>query len=418
MNLAVHLQGSRIGTLISGTGPDFRFEYTPETVAMAGTGSIVLSESLPVQTGPFETGPSRAYFEGLLPESSRREEIARRLRVSQNDGFRLLAEIGRECAGAVTIVPEEEQPDGPGDGSVEWLSPEQLADLVDQLPSRPLGIDIGAGKLRLSLAGVQRKLALVREGERFGIPGGDTPSTDLVKPQYSDEYPDIAVNEMFCMSVAAAIGIHAARSELKTLSGRICLISHRFDREEVDDHAVRVHQEDLCQALGISPNLKYQGDGGPGFPEFRRLLERIGRRADVLNMVRAAVLNFTLGNSDAHGKNFAVLHSDDGRRLAPLYDVVSTAVYDLDDAMAMAIGDNFDPDSISLADWLDMSHDCDLNPDRFFKLVRETSLAVHGAAEGMLERSREEGWVVPVLEEIVAVSRRRSAGVAAQIEAR
>jgi serine/threonine-protein kinase HipA len=417
MMLDVYLYGQPVGTLRAGKGLDFSFQYSAAVARDAGPGAVVLSESLHVQPEPFGPMATRNYFEGLLPEGARRDEIARRLRVSPNDAFRLLSALGRDCAGAVSIVPEEAAATA-APFQIQWLEPTQLEELVDELPKRPLGIDAGKGKLRLSLAGVQRKLALVREDDRFGLPGDDDPSTVLVKPQFDDEYPDLVANEMFCLSIARAIGIPAARTEMTAIGGRPCLISHRFDRTETDRGRERVHQEDLCQALGIPSNLKYQSDSGPGFPEFRRLLERIGRGADVRTMVRAAALNYTLGNSDAHGKNFAILFAPGGRRLAPLYDIVSTAVYDLQDDMAMSVGDAFAPEAAGLADWLDMSYDCDLPPDRFFALVRETSIEVRVAAEAQLARARSDGWHAPILDEIEAVAIRRSERVAGAIDSR
>ncbi len=417
MNLAVHLHGQQVGVLRRGIGTDFTFEYLPAIVAAAGEGAIVLSQSLPVRAEPFDPIPTRTYFEGLLPEGARREEIARRLRISSNDGFALLADLGRDCAGAVSIFPEGED-EAAADGAVDWLSRKRLEELVEELPRRPLGVDAGAGRMRLSLAGVQRKLALVSDGDRFGLPGA-TPSSVLVKPEYDDEFPNLVANELFCLTVARAVGIPTARTEMTTIGDRTCLISHRFDRDERDGRPLRLHQEDLCQALGVPTNLKYQADSGPGFPQFRWLLGQIGRGADVATMVRAAALNYTLGNSDAHGKNFAILFAADGRRLAPLYDVVSTAAYEsLNTEMAMSIGDVFEPAEVELPDWLDMSHDCDLAPDRFFGLVRATALEVRGAAEAELERAQAGAGAPPVLERIVAVAARRSQRIAVAIDAR
>jgi serine/threonine-protein kinase HipA len=416
--LAVYLHGTRIGSLLPGTATDYSFRYSEEVVKVAGVGTIVLSQSLPVRAEAFDPAATRSFFEGLLPESTRREELARELQVSVHDSYTLLAEIGRDCAGAVVVVPEQEAPQSQESG-VEWLSDNQLSVLIEELPRRPLGIHRSGGKLRLSLAGVQRKLALVRdETGRFGEPVGEVPSTHLIKPQYGDEFPDLAVNEMFCMKVAAAIGLPTADTELITIGGRSCLISSRFDRAEKEGRTVRLHQEDLCQALGIPANLKYEVHSGPGFQLFRRLLEGIGRGADVRKMVRAAVLNFVLGNSDAHGKNFAILFADDGRQLAPLYDVVSTAVYDLDRDMAMAIGSNFDPDSVHLEDWLDMSADCDLAPNRLFPIVRETAVEVNEAVGIVAARADEEGWHAPVINDIGAVAEHRSTRIEREIERR
>jgi serine/threonine-protein kinase HipA len=203
---------------------------------------------------------------------------------------------------------------------------------------------------------------------------------------------------------------------LTTIAGRKCLVSRRFDRDVSTTGTARLHQEDLCQAIGIPTNLKYESDSGPGFQQFRWLLQVIGRGADVNAMVRSAVLNFTLGNSDAHGKNFAILFAAGGRRLAPLYDIVSTAAYDLDDAMAMAIGGNFEPESVLLVDWMDMSADCDLAPGPFFALVRETALEVHRCAADIAVRARAGGWHEPIVDEIVAIAARRSELIAAALK--
>ncbi|MGE5281086.1 MAG: HipA domain-containing protein [Chloroflexota bacterium] len=418
MSLDVYLQGVRVGTLEQGSGTDYAFAYAPETVAAAGEGAIVLSHSLPVRGEPFDPIATRTFFEGLLPEGSRREEIARELRISPNDSYRLLEEIGHDCAGAVVVLPAGSSPRSSG-GSVDWLGDEELASMVEELPRRPLGIKRREGRMRLSLAGVQRKLTLIRSGSgAFGRPGADAPSTHLIKPQYDGEYPDLAYNEMFCMRVAACVGLPVAETGLELIGDRPCLISRRFDRSTDGATTVRLHQEDLCQALGVPTNLKYQHDLGPGFRRFRELLREIGRGADVRTMVRAATLNFVLGNSDAHGKNFAILFAELGRQLAPLYDVVSTAVYELPDDLAMAIGGNYEPETVRLADWLDMSADCDLAPEPFLALVRATALEVRECAEGVADLARAEGWHVALIDAIVEVAKRRCALVESEIDAR
>ena len=430
MSLDVYLHGAKVAVLEPGTGTDYTLAYTPETVAAAGEGAIVLSQSLPVRAEPYDPIATRTFFEGLLPESARRQQIATELKISPNDSYRLLEKIGRDCAGAIVIFPAGTAL-GLDDPVVEWMDDDELARMVDELPRRPLGITRRDGKMRLSLAGVQRKLTLIRsESGAYGRPGADAPSTHLIKPQYDSEFPDLAHNEMFCMRVAACLGLPAAETSLETIAGRSCLVSRRFDRSTDGAATVRLHQEDLCQALSIPANLKYQRDLGPGFHQFRELLQEIGRGADVRTMVRAAVLNFVLGNSDAHGKNFAILFAERGRQLAPLYDVVSTAVYEsaetadldedmqLDDEMAMSIGTNFSPETVELADWLDMGFECDLATEPFLALVRETALEVRECAAGVVNLARAEGWHVSLIDEIVAISERRSALIENQIDPR
>jgi serine/threonine-protein kinase HipA len=418
MSLDVYLRGVQIGILAPGGGTDYTFAFNPETVEEAGEGAVVLSHFLPVREGPFDPIQTRTFFEGLLPEGARREEIARELRISPNDSYRLLEALGRDCAGAVVILPEGTVLEEAG-GSIDWLSDEELEKMVEDLPRRPLGVRRRKGKMRLSLAGVQRKLTLIRSGSgAFGRPDADAPSTHLIKPQYDSEYPDLAYNETFCMRVAGCLGLPVADTELETIGERPCLISRRFDRSQDGTEMVRLHQEDLCQALGIPANLKYEQDLGPGFRRFRELLQAIGRGADVRTMVRAATLNFVLGNSDAHGKNFAILFAELGRQLAPLYDIVCTAVYDVDDELAMAIGGNYEPEAVRLVDWLDMSSDCDLAPAPFLALVRSTATETRDCAESVVGLARAEGWHVPLLDEIVEVVARRSALIASEIDAR
>jgi len=415
MSLDVHLDGRRIGSLERATGTDYVFAYAPELLAEAGEGAIVLSNSLPVRTEAFGPIETRAFFDGLLPEESRRNEIARELRVDAGDGYALLAEIGRDCAGAVVIVPAGTGVKT-GEGSVSWLREETLEELVERLPTRPLGVRRDGGKMRLSLAGVQRKLTLIRSGSgQFGEPRSDAPSTHLLKPEYGDEYPGLAHNEVFCMRVARCAGLPVPETELLSIAGRSCLLSTRFDRSSDGATTTRLHQEDLCQALGVSSNLKYQVHGGPGFRHLRELLAETGRGADVETAVRAATCNFVLGNADAHGKNFAILFAEGGRRLAPLYDIVCTAVYDLDQEMAMSIGDTFDPAAVTRLDWVDMSHDCDLRVEAFLRVVLETAHRVRDCAESVVALSRAEGWHAPIIDEVVELVRRRSAMVDAEV---
>jgi len=415
MSLDVYLHSSRIGTLTRATGTDYSFSYLRELVSEVGEGRIVLSQSLPVRGEPYDPIATRTFFDGLLPEDSRRDEVARELRVDSSDGYALLREIGRDCAGAVVIVPEGKV-DGQRTGTVSWLNDEALADLVERLPTRPLGIRRKEGRMRLSLAGAQRKLTLIRSGSgQFGEPQADAPSTHLIKPQYGDEYPDIVFNEMFCMRVAKCLGLPVAETEVAIIAERPCLISTRFDRSSSGTATTRLHQEDMCQAIGVSTNLKYQEHGGPGFRQLHDLLLEIGRGPDVEIMVRAAVTNFVLGNSDAHGKNFAILFTESGRRLAPLYDVVCTAVYDLDDAMAMSIGDVFDPSKVTHSDWVDMSHDCDLRVETFLELVLGTAGRILNCVTSVAGLAKAEGWHVPMINRIVEVAKERTASITAEL---
>ncbi len=402
--LAVYLADKRIGTITPSRDAQYVFAYTPEIVA-AVRGEAVLSMSLPVRAELFDEVASRPFFEGILPEGDIREQIAARLKLSRQNSFGLLAALGRDCAGAVVIMPEGRLL-GASRGSVLWLNADELVRLVEELPRSPLGVGVGKGRPRLSLAGVQHKAVLIRSPSgAWGTPTENAPSTHLLKPQYpTSDFEDIVFNERFCMRVAECAGLPVVRTDLADIGGLPVLVVERFDRSTDGVSTLRLHQEDLCQALGITPALKYQAESGPDLGLVCALLRERSVRggADVLTVVRAALVNFVLGNSDAHGKNFAVLYAEEGPRLAPLYDIVSVCVYDnVDRDMAMAIGDRFDPDGVIEADWLDLSYDCGISHTELVRVRRMLATRVPECARNVAALAKTEGWHRPVIDRIV-----------------
>ena len=413
MSLTVYLGRRSVGTLAptDETG-QYSFTYQAEAIDAADNR---LSVSLPVRKAEFSPMESRPFFEGLLPERGVRETIAARLRVSAENSYRLLRELGRDCAGAVVVLPEEEALE-PAAGGVEWLREKDLVALIEELPRRPLGVS-GDRRVRLSLAGLQRKAVLIRSATgEFGLPTEDAPSTHLLKPEYADSpYPDLVANEHFCMRVADCAGFPAARSELLTIEGRSCLLVERFDRTTDGLTTVRVHQEDMCQALGRLPSQKYEDEGGPGFAQICELLREESRRAgqDVLTFVRSAVLNFLLGNADAHAKNFGLLYAENGVQLAPIYDVVSTAIYDdVDNRVAMAIGGESDPANVSATAWVDFSQEVGISAAQFERERMAVADRVVACAKELVRVAKTEGWHRPVCDRIagVAATRREAFG--------
>jgi len=330
----------------------------------------------------------------------------------------LLAALGADCAGAVVLRPEDEGSDGESEPSVRALAEGELNTLIDELPRRPLGVDLEPGDVRLSLGGIQDKLVLVRlaSGE-FGQPLGGAPSTCLLKPDYG-RYEDLAVNEAFCMRAAAGAGLDAAVTEVVQVGATPCLYVERFDREEdVEGRVFRLHQEDACQALGILPSAKYEANGGPSVAQVVALLRGLGssRAAlDVNRFLKAVLFNFLLGNSDAHGKNFAFLYDrSTGVRLAPLYDVLSTAIYpELTERMAMSIGGVEQPADVDMSAWERLAVESGLG-GQLPALVKRWSADVIVAVQEVRQAAEEEGWHRPVIDRIVETcwSRRAQLGV-------
>ena len=313
-----------------------------------------ISHSLPLRADPYGKRQLRPFFAGLLPEESQRQRIAEYLGLAESDDFSMLEAIGGECAGALEIIPHGKSPHG----ETDFLSPcgdERLLEIVKSLPYRPMLA--GETRLRLSLAGAQSKLPVVFKDGRFYLPENGTPSTHILKPELSEWFKGIVANEHCCMTLARTIGVPAAETRIINIDDIPCLLVTRYDRvvDSASGRTRRIHQEDFCQALGRPPEQKYQSDGGPLAREIARLI-RDGWSSmpakDILAFVDLVVFNAIIGNADAHGKNYSMLHNGRNRRLAPGYDLVSTVFWPaLASSPAMKIGGSDSINSILSGHW-------------------------------------------------------------------
>jgi serine/threonine-protein kinase HipA len=407
VSLRVFWDGALVGRLtrVDERTREYAFAYTDTARA--------ISLSLPTAQTEFKPVESRPFFEALLPEGAVRDQIAGQLKLAAGDSYGLLAALGRDCAGALQIVESKRMSDAP---DVLWLDDGAMDQFIADLPSHPLGLTAEDGRLRLSLAGVQRKAVVIRDAEgRFGRPLNGMPSTHILKPDLAEGgYPAIAINEYFCMRLAARCGLNVAAVELATFADRPCLVVERFDRDRSAQPARRPHQEDLCQALGLTPDFKYQLPDWrlPSFLALADLLDRHGARpgADRLAAAEAAVFHFLVGNSDVHAKNMALLHEPDGIRLAPLYDVVSTCAYpELNRDLAMGIGGAFDPDEVNLVVWDDFAGDLGLQPGAFVGRRERLAKLAMTHADDLRDEARADGWHHEILDAIVTLIGQRAA---------
>lgn len=415
MSLGVYWDRRQVGTLqrIDERSREYFFAYAPNA-------SRPISLSMPIERERFDSAESRPFFEALLPEGAVRDQIASQLKLAASDSFGLLAELGSDCAGALQIVESARMSQTP---AVQWLQERELQQLIEEIPRHPLGIQRDDERLRLSLAGVQHKAVLVRDSDgRFGRPLYGMPSTHILKPELpggghlgpaDGGYPGLAVNEYFCMRLARRCGLPSASVELHTFARRPCLVVERFDRDLARWPPDRLHQEDLCQALGITPDFKYQHRGWAR-PSYRGLAELLKAHSlapgvDRLAGAHAAVFHFLLGNADAHAKNVSLLHFAGGVRLAPLYDVVSTAAYPwLNRELALSVGDELDPDVISSVHWSDLAEDFELNASAFARSRRQLAQRVAAEAARLRDEAHSQGWHHPCLQSILEVIAARS----------
>lgn len=413
--LKVYLNRQQVGE-IERRGPDrYRFKYSEAALKGQISPRAQLSASLPLRQQVFTPSETSPFFEGLLPEGAVRAAIARSFHISEGDGFGLLRALGADCAGAVALLPSDGEPPVPPQGSLSVLSADQLAQLVQDLPRHPLGVDPADAGVRLSLGGIQHKLVLAGGPERgFSQPLDGAPSTCLLKPEFG-QYPGLVANEAFCMKVAQSSGLRAASIKIIEVGSTPCLYVQRFDRniEANGNVTERIHQEDMCQALGISPVAKYEENGGPSVAAVIGLLRTLRgtyMARDISDLVRIVLVNFLLGNSDAHGKNFALLYEPtEGVRLAPVYDVVSTAVYpDVTDRMAMGIGGITDPTEVDMQAWVRLAEECELGRG-IAPIVRRQTASVLQAVDHWRESAERDGWHREVIDAIVEIARLRAA---------
>ena len=347
--LDVYIHGHLAGRLVLRDNGLTTFQYDQTWLARPDAAPISLS--LPLREQRFPHRECIPYFSGVLPEGRSRELIARILGISETNDFALLERIGGECAGAVTLLPEGTPP-ATADEGMRVLNDAELGQALHELRRRPLLV--GSEGLRLSLAGAQDKLPVRIVDGRVALPLGTAASTHIIKPASLD-FDGLVFNEAFCLTLAQAVGLPTSACSVGRVDDIDYLVVERFDRRFDGDRVVRAHQEDFCQGLGLTPERKYQGEGGPSLKRCFDLLRAVSA-APVLDLgalLDAVVFNVVIGNNDAHGKNFALRHREDGTtRLAPLYDLVSTAYYpDLARNMAMrvgrqAIGDRITPNDL------------------------------------------------------------------------
>ena len=344
--LEVWLLNQRAGTLWLKDG-ELQFQYS--ALWLEQPQAIALSQSLPLQAEPFGDRACRPFFAGLLPEGQLRQRIAQQCQISRSNDFGLLVVIGGDCAGAVSLVVGDQvaAPD-----AVEWLEQDQLIALLDDLPQRPMLAQRDG--LRLSLAGAQDKLPVVFDGARIGLPLGSTASTHILKPAIAAVEGSV-INEAFCMALGQAMGLQVADTEILAAGDRQVLLVGRYDRRRGEgERWLRLHQEDFCQALGIQPELKYQNEGGPDLNACFGLLRRATRPSapQVIRLLDAVAFNALIGNHDAHAKNFSLLYTERTPTLAPLYDLLCTAVYPtLTAKMAMKLGSKYRFSEVQSRHW-------------------------------------------------------------------
>ena len=336
--LGLWMNGARVGTWsLTSNAPD-TLQYDPAWVQSEQ--GRPLSLSLPFMPGnaSHRGEKVRAYFENLLPDSKDiRERLARRFRTGSTDAFELLAEIGRDCVGALEILPEDQASAGIAALLAEPLSEAQVAQaLRDATTPQAMALGDEDDEFRISIAGAQEKTALLLRDGQWCRPRGSTPTTHIFKLPLGLiggmklDMRDSVENEWLCALILREFGLPVAACQPMQFEDIKALVVDRFDRtwwspSEGDQRLVRLPQEDLCQAIGVAPGAKYEVDGGPGMDRILDVLDgSITREQDRRHFFMAQLLFWMLCATDGHAKNFSLFMRPGGRyQLTPLYDVLS-----------------------------------------------------------------------------------------------
>lgn len=353
--LLVLIGDTQAGVVTRSQAGRLRFAYDDDY--RIRTVATPLSVSMPVQVRSHPEQVITPWLWNLLPDDDAVvKRWARQFQVSATPFSLLATQIGVDCAGAVRFVPPERLTEAIGrPGGVTWLTEDEVAVRLRDLHADSTAWLGRSFTGQFSLAGAQAKTALLYQDGRWGLPHGAAATTHILKPSVVG-LDDHDLNEHLCLDAARRAGLIAARTQVARFGDQTAIVVERYDRVREGDRVLRVHQEDLCQALGLPPTQKYQNDGGPKPAQIVALLRRVMSPLNADNAVArffdALVWNWLIGGTDAHAKNYSLLLAGGNVRLAPMYDVASALPYGTHERklkFAMKIGGHYDvapyPDS-------------------------------------------------------------------------
>jgi serine/threonine-protein kinase HipA len=331
------MNGDLVGewtTLRSGT-PLFRYAraWADSRRARSLSLSLPLTADLEIRGNVVDN-----YFDNLLPDNPDiRRRIRERFKTRSTQAFDLLEAIGRDCVGAVQLLPAGQEPIGWNKVEATPLSDDDIVQLLRAVTAVP---PLGSTEadhdedFRISIAGAQEKTALLSMGGAWFRPHGATPTTHILKlpmgiiGNFRGDFSDSIENEWLCAQIIRGFGLPIAETAMHRFGHQKVLAVKRFDRRWVeadDDWIVRLPQEDFCQATGRPSTEKYQADGGPSIEEILAILAGSeSAEVDQTNFLLAQLSFWLLAATDGHGKNFSIHHRAGAAfGMTPFYDVLS-----------------------------------------------------------------------------------------------
>ena len=374
--IAVYYENRRVGTIaVHADGPSFT--YAP--VWLSTRGAFPLSLLMPLSPRRVPPKLFLPWAANLLPESTQLRAIGLQLGAAPEDVIGILAELGRDTAGALSIGK-------PGTTSTaDWRpvpTDKALEKILEELPSKPFLV--GEDGVSMSLAGVQTKLGVAIDAkDRICVPINGAPSTWILKPDAERLFGGVQ-NEALCLVLAKRLGLNAPEVTTGKAGKRTYLMVKRYDRVEQEGRWRRLHQEDFCQALGKPPSAKYEsnqtGIPGPTLAEIFAVTRNAMQAPDVVNLLDYVVFNVLACNTDAHAKNYSMMISGKGFKLAPIYDVMCGLAWEhVTRNMAQKIAGKTRGEHLKRRHWQRFAADVGLNAPRL--IARVEALAKGALAE-------------------------------------
>lgn len=324
------MNGYEVGEYIQRRNGAQEFIYSENWLNLGG--AVPLSLSLPLTEKTHKGNNVYNYFDNLLPDSMDiRNRIQAKFGAKTNRPFDLLSNIGRDCVGAIQLISEQSEINVK---KIEGtpLSDKEIAEELRNYKAMPLGMRKDQD-FRISIAGAQEKTALLWHDGQWQRPKGTTPTTHIFKLPIGEikhagiDLSDSLENEYLCLEIIRSFGLPVPTISIKQFEDIKILVVERFDREMAADKSwiIRHPMEDLCQANGIAPGLKYESDGGPGISMIMDLLKSsVNPENDRKQFMQSIFLFWLLGAIDGHAKNFSIFLKQGGRfNLTPVYDVIS-----------------------------------------------------------------------------------------------
>ena len=402
--LNVYLNNKKVGVLRETPSSALSFKYIDSSVAP-------ISVRMPVSEIRYGNRYAAPYFENLTPEGTPRKNVALHFGISENNNFSILDKIGGDCAGAISLYSAEPNFEEIPEISHKW-SEKEFVNIIKELPKNPLMVGIKNAP-RLSLAGAQSKFVVRKDEQgKFWSSNEQNPSTHIIKIA-NNMFPNLLYNELFCMLLAKRLWPQdSCDVVLKNVLDLKYLEIERYDRQIISGKYVRIHQEDFCQVLGVLSNKKYQDEGGPGIKNVVKAINEFNAEPakDMLRFLQLIVFNFLIGNADAHAKNLSILNSDNGIKLAPFYDLVSTEIEDenLSKTISMFIKKKNTYDDIVRNDFKNLFISLELNPEMVLRNIRNKFANILQLSNELTnELNTNEVTRSPVYEEITNLIYRR-----------